>query len=85
MNVADVGEDAVLVHDEHRTTRPSRSRCRAWPSTPTCPTPVGVFRAVQRPSYEAEVQQSARARPRSTRGPGDLRALIESAGVWDVA
>ncbi len=51
---------------------------------PVTPTPVGVFRAVERPSYEAEVQaQLAAAAERQ--GPGDLRALIEAAGVWDVA
>ena len=42
-----------------------------------------MFRAVQRPTYEAEVQSQLGA-AQATRGPGDLRALIESAGVWDV-
>ena len=47
-----------------RPTRRSRSRCRAWPSTPTTPTPVGVFRAVERPIVRGRDAAAARrARP----------------------
>ena len=55
-------------------TRRSRSRCRASPTSPTTPTPVGVFRAVDRPTYEDEMQRQLvdasaerAARPTSTR------------------
>ncbi len=39
---------------------------------------------MSRPTYEAEVQSQLGA-AQEHRGPGDLRTLIESAGVWDVA
>ena len=84
VNVADVGEDALLVHDEARHDPTVAFALSRLAETPTSPTPIGVFRAVQRPTYEAEVQSQLGA-AQATRGPGDLRALIESAGVWDVA
>ena len=50
---------------------------------PITPTPIGVFRDVERPTYEGEVQrQLAAAQDRS--GPGDLRKLIESGSTWEV-
>jgi 2-oxoglutarate ferredoxin oxidoreductase subunit beta len=82
--VADVGEDRILVHDEHRPDPTVAFALSRLADQPTEPTPVGVFRAVDRPSYEAEVQhQLAAAQDRQ--GPGDLRSLIESGGVWEVS
>jgi 2-oxoglutarate ferredoxin oxidoreductase subunit beta len=50
---------------------------------PDTPTPVGVFRAVERPSYGAALQrQLAEASERS--GPGDLAALLRSSPTWSV-
>ena len=54
----------------HRPER-SRSRCRACADSPTMPTPVGVFRDVERPTYEVEVQRQLAAAS-SGQGPGDL-------------
>jgi 2-oxoglutarate ferredoxin oxidoreductase subunit beta len=83
VDVADVGEDALLVHDEHRPDPTLAFALSRLADQPTTPTPVGVFRAVERPVYEELVgQQLASAQERS--GPGDLRALIESGSTWDV-
>jgi 2-oxoglutarate/2-oxoacid ferredoxin oxidoreductase subunit beta len=47
------------------------------------PTPVGVFRATERPDYGGEVsKQLAAAHERS--GPGDLGALLRSGATWEV-
>ncbi|MCX7621820.1 MAG: 2-oxoacid:ferredoxin oxidoreductase subunit beta, partial [Acidimicrobiales bacterium] len=52
-------------------------------SGPHEPTPIGVFRAVQRQEYgEAVSQQIAAAQERS--GPGDLKALLHSGATWTV-
>ncbi len=83
VDVADVGEDALLVHDETRPDPTLAFALSRLADQPTTPTPVGVFRNVERPVYEELVsQQLASAQERS--GPGDLRALIESGSVWDV-
>ena len=84
VNVAEVGEGALLVHDETRHDPTVAFALSRLAETPTSPTPIGVFRAISRPTYEAEVQSQLGA-AQATRGPGDLRALIESGSVWDVA
>ena len=84
VDVADVGEDAVLVHDEHRTDPTVAFALSRLADHPIVPTPVGVFRAVQRPSYESEVQLQLAA-AQEQRGPGDLRTLIGGPSVWEVS
>jgi 2-oxoglutarate/2-oxoacid ferredoxin oxidoreductase subunit beta len=83
VDVAAVGEARLLVHDEHRTDPTLAFALSRLADQPTTPTPVGVFRDVQRPSYELEVQrQLANASERN--GPGDIAALLNSGAVWDV-
>jgi len=84
VRVDDVGVGALLVHDETRHDPTVAFALSRLAETPTSPTPVGVFRAISRPTYEPEVQSQLGA-AQATRGPGDLRALIESGSVWDVA
>ncbi|MFA5882300.1 MAG: 2-oxoacid:ferredoxin oxidoreductase subunit beta [Acidimicrobiia bacterium] len=82
-NVADVGEDRILVHDEHRTDPSLAFAISRLAEQPTTPTPVGVFRDVARPVYEQAVQvQLAAASERN--GPGDLAALIAGGSTWTV-
>ncbi|MCL4292992.1 MAG: 2-oxoacid:ferredoxin oxidoreductase subunit beta [Acidimicrobiia bacterium] len=84
VRVTDVGEDALLVHDEARPEPSAAFALSRLAERPTTPTPIGVFRAVSRPTYDGETEQQV-AHAVETRGPGDLRALIESGGVWEVA
>lgn len=83
VEVADVGEDALLVHDEHRTDPALAFALSRLSSAPTMPTPIGVFRDVSRPTYEAEVQRQLVAAV-DRQGPGDLAALIGAGATWDV-
>ena len=83
VDVASVGEDALLVHDEHRPDPALAFSLSRLSSSPTMPTPCGVFRDVTRPAYEAEVQaQLVRASERQ--GPGDLHTLLASGASWTV-
>ena len=50
---------------------------------PETPTPVGVFRAVERPTYEGEMQRQLAAAAEKS-GPGDLAGLLRSAPTWTV-
>jgi 2-oxoglutarate ferredoxin oxidoreductase subunit beta len=82
-SVADVGEDALLVHDEAREPAGLAFQLSRLASGPHEPTPIGIFRAVERPTYDEMVQgQLISAQERQ--GPGDLAALLTSGGVWDV-
>jgi 2-oxoglutarate ferredoxin oxidoreductase subunit beta len=81
--VADVGEDQILVHDEARPEPGLAFLLSRLSSGPHEPTPIGVFRAVERPDYGTEVdRQLAAAQERS--GPGDLDALLHSRPTWTV-
>ena len=82
--VADVGEDRLLVHDEHRQDPSLAFALSRLADAPTVPTPVGVFRDVDRPVYEGEVQRQL-VGASEQRGPGDLAALIGSGATWEVS
>jgi 2-oxoglutarate/2-oxoacid ferredoxin oxidoreductase subunit beta len=77
-------EDRLLVHDEHRDDPTLASTLSRLATGPTMPTPMGVLRDVERPSYEAAVQQQLNAASERD-GLGDLQALISSGATWEVA
>ncbi len=83
VRVADVGEDALVVHDEHRPDPSLAFALARLADGVDQPTPVGVFRDVQRPEYSSLVQQQL-ADAVSRKGPGDLAALLRSNGTWTV-
>jgi 2-oxoglutarate/2-oxoacid ferredoxin oxidoreductase subunit beta len=83
VEVADVGEDALLVHDETRDDPALAFALSRLSSSPTTPTPMGVFRSIQRPTYEAEVQRQL-VNAVERQGPGDLGKLIGTGATWDV-
>jgi 2-oxoglutarate ferredoxin oxidoreductase subunit beta len=83
VDVADVGEDRLLVHDEHRDDPSLAFALSRLADAPTVPTPVGVFRDVDRAIYEGEVQRQL-VGASEKRGPGELAALIGSGATWEV-
>ena len=81
VDVADVGEDALLVHDAHREDPSLAFALSRLAHTPTGPTPIGVFRQVQRPVYGVEMQrQIDDAMLRE--GEGDLQSLLAGGDTW---
>jgi 2-oxoglutarate ferredoxin oxidoreductase subunit beta len=81
--IAEVGESAVLVHDEARGDPSLAFMLSRLADGPHEPTPIGVFRAVNRPEYaEATSQQLAAALEQ--KGPGDLGALLHSGATWSI-
>jgi 2-oxoglutarate ferredoxin oxidoreductase subunit beta len=83
VDVADVGEDRLLVHDEARPDPTLAFALSRLADSPTQPTPMGVFRAVERPVYgDALNSQIAAAQERQ--GRGDLEALLSSGSTWEV-
>ncbi len=84
VDVADVGEDRLLVHDEHRADPSLAFALSRLAEGPTTPTPIGVFRDVDRPDYGSLVNgQLVAAAER--RGPGDLASLLASGSTWTVS
>ena len=78
-----VGVERLIVHDEHRPDPSLAFALSRLADRPESPTPVGVFRAVDKPSYEVAMQrQLVDAAERS--GPADLGALLRNAPTWTV-
>ncbi len=84
VEVADVGIDAIHTHDAHAESPAVAFALSRLSHGPFGPTPVGVFRSVQRPVYETLLEQQIHE-AREKKGAGDLAALIGSAGTWDVS
>ena len=51
VDVAEVGEDALLVHDPERADSGLAFSLARLAEDPTGPTPIGIFRDVERPVY----------------------------------
>ena len=84
VEVADVEVAALVVHDE---TDPDPSVAFALSrlaNTNDVPTPIGVFRAVDRSEYGSAVTSQIAA-SQSKAGPGDLHKLLHSRPTWQVA
>ena len=76
-------EHRLVVHDAH-VDDPSYAFALSRLSTQDLRyTPVGVFRAVQRPTYDAEM--AAQLDTAQKRGGGDLQKLLHGNDTWTVA
>jgi 2-oxoglutarate ferredoxin oxidoreductase subunit beta len=82
VEVADVGEDALLVHDEARQDPGLAFMLSRLATGPHEPTPIGVFRAVEAPDYADETDRQIDAA--RTKSPGDLATLLRSRPTWEV-
>ncbi len=83
VDVAEVGVEAIHVHDASAADPSAAFAISRLSHTPVGPTPMGIFRDVERPTYESVLQQQIHD-AQASRGPGDLAALIASAGTWQV-
>jgi 2-oxoglutarate/2-oxoacid ferredoxin oxidoreductase subunit beta len=83
VSVADVGEDNLVVHDEHHEDPSLAFALSRIASGPTMPTPLGVFRDVERPVYGDGMEHQLRAAAEA-QGPGDLARLLSSGDTWTV-
>ena len=83
VDVAEVGEDVLLVHDEARDDPGLAFALSRLSRGPYEPTPVGVFRAVPRLEYGSEMSRQI-TRAQEARGDGDLAALLRSGSSWIV-
>jgi 2-oxoglutarate/2-oxoacid ferredoxin oxidoreductase subunit beta len=83
VDVAQVGEERILVHDAHRDDPSLAFALSRLSHTPTGPTPIGVFRDVDRPVYAKEMQRQLDEAV-ERQGPGDLEKLIAGRDTWTV-
>jgi 2-oxoglutarate ferredoxin oxidoreductase subunit beta len=83
VDVADVGEGNLLVHDEHRPDPGLAFMLSRLAPDAHSPTPVGVFRDVEGPEYATEVAGQLEAAT-GRLGSGDLAALLRSGATWEI-
>jgi 2-oxoglutarate/2-oxoacid ferredoxin oxidoreductase subunit beta len=83
VEVADVDESTLLVHDEHRDNPGLAFQLSRLSRGPFEPTPIGVFRDVERPEYGTEMARQI-DEAIAQRGPGDLATLLRSGSSWIV-
>ena len=81
--VADVGEAALLVHDETKADPSTAFMLSRLSRGPFEPTPIGVFRAIERIEY-ATSSTAQLAMAQNDKGSGDLSSLLRSRGTWQV-
>lgn len=72
----------VLVHNE-ASPDPASAYLLAHMEPPELPLPLGVIRAVDRPTYEDGVAAQAR-QARQKQGEGDITALLNGGDTWTV-
>jgi 2-oxoglutarate/2-oxoacid ferredoxin oxidoreductase subunit beta len=77
-----LNENDLLVHDIHLKD-PSVAFMLARMEQPAFPQPVGIFRAVERATYEDMMTEQITAAI-SKSGPGSLEKLINSGDMWTV-
>jgi 2-oxoglutarate ferredoxin oxidoreductase subunit beta len=82
VSLDDVDKLDLLVHDEHRED-PSLAFMLARMRYPKMPEPMGVFRCVERPTFDEGVNRQVE-NVITKSGPGDLTALINSGDTWEV-
>ena len=87
LEVVTIGENGIteadiLVHDIHLQD-PSVAFMLARMEQPDFPQPVGVFRAVERPSYDQMMADQIKTAIAKS-GPGSLETLIYGGDMWTV-
>jgi 2-oxoglutarate ferredoxin oxidoreductase subunit beta len=83
VDVAAVGERGLVVHDAHVADPSHATALARLAESPTGPTPIGVFRDVERPVYGAERQHELEA-AHAGATLGDLDELLRSGDTWVV-
>ena len=82
--VSEIGEEGLLVHDAH-DPNPSRAfELAHLASRPTEPTPIGIFRAVERSVYGEHMSRELEA-AREGLGSEALNSLLRSGDTWTVS
>ncbi len=79
VDVAEVGEDALLVHDPARPDSGLAYSLARLAEAPTGPTPIGIFRDVARPVYGRGERFSTTAGSEE-----DLSELLVAGETWTV-
>jgi 2-oxoglutarate ferredoxin oxidoreductase subunit beta len=82
--LADVGDDALVVHDAHRDDPSLAFELSRLSSSPDGPTPIGIFRDVSRPVSGQELTHQL-AVARAGADDAALDALLHAGDTWTIS
>jgi 2-oxoglutarate ferredoxin oxidoreductase subunit beta len=80
VEVSDAGEDALIVHDPHRANPSLAFALARLAEDPTGPTPIGIFRSVERPVYGRSGDV-----PGHSASDEELADLLVAGDTWTVS
>ncbi len=82
VKLSEVKEDDLFFHDEHAEdiSIPFKLAQMRWPASPE---PMGVFRSVESPTYDGEVDRQLK-QCKASQGEGDLESLFNDGDTWEV-
>jgi 2-oxoglutarate ferredoxin oxidoreductase subunit beta len=80
VDVADVGEESLLVHNVHRPDPAMAFSLARLAEDPTGPTPIGVFRDIERPVFARDGRVATEPPSRERLGE-----LLHAGDTWTVA
>jgi 2-oxoglutarate ferredoxin oxidoreductase subunit beta len=83
VSVAEAGEDSLIVHDAHVDDPSYAFALSRLDNTEFAHTPIGVFRSVERGTYDDRMSEQIDA-VRQKQGDGDLAGLLAGADTWTV-
>jgi 2-oxoglutarate ferredoxin oxidoreductase subunit beta len=78
-----VTEKDLVVHDERSPSPAYAFLLSRMDQTPGFPTPIGVLRAVDQPTYEDQMNRQI-TDVQAKKGPGDLAKLLQEGDTWVV-
>ncbi|MDQ1602208.1 MAG: 2-oxoglutarate/2-oxoacid ferredoxin oxidoreductase subunit beta [Actinomycetota bacterium] len=81
--VAEQGEAGLLVHDPHNDDPSHAFELSRLADISLARTPIGVFRAVDRPVYD-DMMSDQLDKARATQGEGDLATLLAGSDTWTI-
>ena len=84
VEVAEVGEEALVVHDATRGDPGLAFELAHLAQRPTGATPIGVFRSIERPIYGERLQQELEA-ARAEVGMDELERVLHGGDTWTVS
>ncbi len=80
--VSEVSESGLLVHDE-AAPAPTLAYLLTQLEEPEFPVPLGVFRCVERPTYERLLQEQIDSAVERF-GRGDLQGIFDAGDTWEI-
>ncbi len=83
VNTNEVPESEIYVHDIYKQNPSVAFSLSRLSHGPYGPTPVGVFRKIQRDSFTDEVHEQIKT-SKEQKGDGNIDQLLRSLGTWNV-